>query len=94
MSNLTIPRRELQIVDPKSGFVSGEWYKYLALIGTAIGSLTATDDAQVMDAADDAAVESLGLRAVKIARDAEGLFFYSADDRKQPEDLSLLAWWP
>lgn len=92
--SLTIPRYELQLIDPKSGQISREWYKYLALLGNAIGSQTVSDDTQVSDATDDAASEALGLHALKVAKDAESLFFYGADDRKQPDDLSLLGWWP
>ena len=93
MSNFNIPKYEIPIVDQK-GHMDRVWYKYLAQLGNSIGSTTYSDDAQTLDVADDAAAESLALRANRTAQEAQGLFLYGSDDPVKPQDLSLLAWWP
>lgn len=94
MSTLLVPRYEIPIVDVRTGNMDRNWYKYFAQIGNSIGSSTYSDDAQILDVADDAASEALSLKALRIAQNAEALFFYGVDDPKKPDDLSLLAWWP
>ena len=94
MSDLNSPRYEIPIVDIKTGQMHRDWYKYLARIGNSIGSATYSDDARIIDAVDESASEGIGLRALRAAQDAQGLFLYSTDDPVKPQDLSLLAWWP
>ena len=88
------PRYELPIADSK-GRISREWYKYLVGLGLSVGSDTFSDDAQLSDNSDASAAESLGLTALKAAKDAQGLFLLTLqDDKKTVDDTSLLAWWP
>lgn len=94
MTALVPPRYELPI-DMAGNRITREWYKYLVILGNSIGgSTTSTDDQRLSQVTDDAALEALGLRARKEAKDALPMFLLGDQDRAIPQDTSLLAWWP
>jgi hypothetical protein len=94
MTALVPPRYELPI-DMAGNRITREWYKYLVILGNSIGgSTTSTDDQQLSQVTDDAAVESIALRASRDAKDALSMFLLNGDDKPQTPDASLLAWWP
>lgn len=85
MTSLIVPRYELPIVDD-SKRMSRDWYKFFAQLGAAIGpSLSSNDDQSLIDVSNNAAMEALGLAALRAAQAAQA---------SVPPDLSLLAYWP
>lgn len=94
MTALIAPRYELPLVDPETGRMSREWYKFLAQLAKSVGtSPTTSDDLQLFENTDTAAVEALALRALQDTRNSPYLLFEPVDQPKAV-DLSLLAWWP
>lgn len=93
--SLIPPRYELPIVMDEKGRISREWYKYLVLLGNSVGgSTSASDDQQLSQVSDDAAVEGIALKAQADAKAAFGFLLLGDHDKPQSQDTSLLAWWP
>ena len=87
------PRYELQIIDPRTGRMSREWYKYLALLGNSIQNTTSFDDAQMLDIMDASSIESLVTKALRRTEEALALASLPPEPPVRPDD-SLLYWWP
>jgi hypothetical protein len=95
MSSLIAPRSELSIIDPRTGLVTREWYRYLVQLGKSLGaSPTLEDDLNVQLATATADVEATALTALKASQDALASTLFQDLDKPTPPDMSLLAWWP
>ena len=105
MTALVAPRSELPLIDPRTGLISREWFRYLVQLGRSVGnSPTLEDDVSLQVTGEAAAIEGLALSALALAKTAESdalaaqsmaqLLSAFPEDRPVSQDMSLLGWWP
>lgn len=108
MTALVAPRSELPLIDPRTGLISREWFRYLVQLGRSVGnSPTLEDDLNLQVAGEAAAIDGTALSALALAKTAEAdaqtaqsmandakLLALFQEERAVPQDMSLLGWWP
>lgn len=101
MTALVAPRSELPLIDPRTGLISREWFRYLVQLGRSVGnSPTLEDDLALQVAGEASGIEGTALTALSIAKTAsDGATFAQLmtafpEERQPPQDMSLLGWWP
>ncbi len=88
MTSLIAPRYELPLLDPGTGQMSREWYKFFVQLAKSIGpSGTNTDDFRILES-------SLPTDAAQPPKAASESDLFGSPDLPQPPDVELLAWWP
>ena len=82
MSDITPPRYGLAIIDPRTGQMSREWYKFLSSLAASIATPTNADDARLIGAMESGDAEAISVSAFSMA------------SKSVNSGADLLGWWP